>query len=303
MKAIFDTKAASGYDDDIPNRYHFPDRYLAQAMQTVGDWIIYREPRRGGGREGYVSAARVVRVEPDPAKAGFSYAVMADYLPLDVVVPLRRSSGFYETRLERVANPSRLGTALQGRSIRTITDAEFGVIVRTGLRETLDPANAIRLGLDAGHVDPTVRPLTEAPPENQERLIGQFLVNRTIRDAAFRRNVLDAYGDTCAVTRLRLVNGGGRAEAQAAHIVPVAEGGPDVVQNGLALSGTVHWLFDRHLISLTDDYGLLVSHNKVPAELRSIFAQKNEHIHLPTNKSLRPHLSYVRRHREKFAAG
>lgn len=303
MKAIFDTRAASGYDDDIPHRYHFPDRYLVPAMQAVGDWIIYREPRRGGGREGYVSVARVVRIEPDPAKAGFSYAMMADYLPLDVVVPLRRNSGFYEARLERVSDPSRLGTALQGRSMRTISDAEFGAIVRAGLCDTLDPANAIRLGLDPGHVDPAIRPLTEAEPETQERLIGQFLVNRAIRDAAFRRNVLDAYDDTCAVTRLQLVNGGGRVEAQAAHIVPVAEGGPDVVQNGLALSGTVHWLFDRHLISLTDDYGLLVSHNRVPAELRSIFAQKDELIHLPTDKSLRPHLSYVRRHREKFAAG
>jgi putative restriction endonuclease len=33
----------------------------------------------------------------------------------------------------------------------------------------------------------------------------------------------------------------------------VAEGGPDVVQNGIALSATAHWLFDRHLIALTDD--------------------------------------------------
>ena len=123
MKAIFEARAASGYDDDIPHRYHFPDRYLAQAMQDVGDWIIYREPRRGGGREGYVSVARVVRVEPDQAKAGFSYAVMAEFLPLDVVVPLRRGAGFYKVRLERVADPSRLGTALQGRSMRTITDA------------------------------------------------------------------------------------------------------------------------------------------------------------------------------------
>ena len=303
MKAIFDTRAASGYDDDIPRRYHFPNRYLSQAMQTVGDWIIYREPRRGGGREGYVSAARVVRVEPDPARAGFSYAMMDDYLPLDMVVPLRRGSGFYEDRLERVADPSRLGSAIQGRWMRTISDAEFGAIVCAGLRDTLNPTNAVRLGLDLRHVDPAARQLTEAPPETQERLIGQFLSNRAIRDAAFRRNVLEAYSDTCAVTRLRLVNGGGRAEAQAAHIVPVAEGGPDVVQNGLALSGTVHWLFDRHLISLNDDYGLLVSHNKVPAELRSLFVQQDELIHLPSDKSLRPHLSYVRRHRDKFAAG
>ena len=82
----------------------------------------------------------------------------------------------------------------------------------------------------------------------------------------------DAYDNICAVTKLRIVNGGGKAEVQAAHIWPVAAGGPDVVQNGIALSGTAHWLFDRHLISLTDDYRLLVSHNKVPKELQGLFA-------------------------------
>ena len=43
------------------------------------------------------------------------------------------------------------------------------------------------------------------------------------------------------------------------------------MQNGIALSGTIHWLFDRHLISLTDDYRILLSHNKVPAQLRFLF--------------------------------
>ena len=31
---------------------------------------------------------------------------------------------------------------------------------------------------------------------------------------------MKAYEDRCAVTRLRIVNGGGRVEAQAAHIWP-----------------------------------------------------------------------------------
>ena len=43
-------------------------------------------------------------------------------------------------------------------------------------------------------------------------------------------------------------NGGGRAEAQAAHIQPVAENGPDSLRNGVALSSTFHWMFDRGLI-------------------------------------------------------
>jgi len=70
--------------------------------------------------------------------------------------------------------------------------------------------------------------------------------------------------DTCAVTGLKLINGGGRSEVQAAHIRPVADRGPDSVRNGLALSGTVHWMFDRGLISVDDDYNLLIASGGVP---------------------------------------
>jgi hypothetical protein len=105
--------------------------------------------------------------------------------------------------------------------------------------------------------------------------------------------VCDAYDNCCAVTGLRIVNGGGKAEAQAAHIWPVAEGGPDVVQNGIALSGTAHWLFDRHLISLTDDYRLLISHNKVPQELQGLFAKQLARIHLHSDSALWPHPAYI----------
>ncbi len=129
----------------------------------------------------------------------------------------------------------------------------------------------------------------------------EVLINRKIRDASFRRNVCEAYGYRCAMTGLRIVNGGGRAEVQAAHIWPVAEGGPDSIQNGIALSATVHWLFDRHLISLTDDYGLLVSHNKVPAEIRTLFEKQAQRIRLPADQQLWPLPKYVARHREAFA--
>ncbi len=101
---------------------------------------------------------------------------------------------------------------------------------------------------------------------------------------------------------MRIVNGGGRAEVQAAHIWPVAEGGPDVVRNGVALSSTVHWMFDRRLISISDDYGILISHNQVPSEWRSMFARQQARIRLPTDERDWPHPEYLKRHREKLAA-
>jgi putative restriction endonuclease len=73
------------------------------------------------------------------------------------------------------------------------------------------------------------------------------------------------------------------------------------VQNGKALSSTAHWLFDRHLVSLTDDCALLVSHNKVPVELRDLFSRQLGRIHVPDDKRLWPHAAYIRRHREAFS--
>ena len=114
--------------------------------------------------------------------------------------------------------------------------------------------------------------------------------------------MVQAYEGRCAVTGLRIINGGGRVEVQAAHIWPVAEGGPDMVQNGIALSSTCHWLFDRHLICLTDSYRLLVSHNQVPQQLRNLFTTQGNQIHLPKDERLWPKREYIARHRKRFGA-
>ena len=298
MRAVFDTRPDTDYDDDIVRRYHFPNRYLPPAQESIGDWIVYRETRRGSGRLGYVAVARVTRIEPDPSDPRSSYAYLTDFLPFDVVVPLRKGTRYFEARLRSVADPRRIGVELQGRSVRTISDPDFGAIVRAGLRDTLEPVNLDEL--ERGGADPSVRAFVGASQEEQERRIVQMLVNRPFRDAAFRTSVIGAYRETCAVTGLRIVNGGGRVEVQAAHIWSVKDGGPDIVQNGLALSATCHWLFDRHLISLTDDYGLLVSHNRVPGELRGLFSKQLDRIHLPTEERLWPRRDFIACHREKF---
>lgn len=304
MKAVFDTRSDSVYDDDIFSRYHFPGIYLDAVRNSWKDWVIYREPRRGGGREGYVAVARVVAINTDdrPGLKNHYYARVADFLPFDRVVPMRRGDGYYEQQLNEVPR-NLVGRSLQGHSVRTIADAEFGAIVLEGLRDTLDRRNAVRLGLLDPDVDPETRSALDASEEAQERRIVEFIANRKIREASFRNRVLAAYDRTCAVTGLRIVNGGGRAEAQAAHIRAVQDGGPDVTSNGIALSGTIHWLFDRHLISLTDDYGLLVSHNKVPTELRGLFDRQMDRIRLPVDRRDWPNPTFIRRHREAFATG
>ncbi len=300
MKGVFEISGTSRYDDLITERYHFPNQYLRHARACVGDWILYRETGAAGGKKAYIAVAKVVTIDPDPVDPTHYYARVSDYLPLDRPVPYRDTEGRFAERFMRdYADPSTIGRLLRGRSVRTLDGADFVAIVDAGLDAVLDPSNAIRLELDRPHVDPATTALLHSPPS--VRRVEQMLVNRKIRDAAFRKEVLDAYDNTCAVTGIRIINGGGKAEAQAAHIWSVADGGPDIVQNGIALSATAHWLFDRYLISLTDDFSLLVSHNKVPSELRGLFPPNGERILLPRKQRDWPRLDYVERHREHFA--
>lgn len=298
MKAVLDTRPGSGYLDSN-DRYHFPDRYLKTAFGALGEWVVLYEPRREGGRAAYIAAARLGEVTPDPERLGHHFALLVERLPFDAPVPLRGPLGYREATLRAVEDPKAVGRALQGRSVRPLSEEDFAEIVSAGLSMTLSPANRRRLDLDRVE-DPATTALLDGPVIAPR--LERALASRIVRDAAFRLAVLDAYLDTCAVTGMRIINGGGRAEAQAAHIVPVAEGGPDIVQNGIALSATVHWLFDRHLISIGEDWRLLVSHNKVPAELCGLMTGHAETIRLPCDRDLWPDPRFVAHHRERFAS-
>ena len=128
--------------------------------------------------------------------------------------------------MREITNVPQVGLFIRGKSVRELEEADFVGIVETGLSETLDPANARMLGLDPQSVDEETWRLLSAPPEIAERRVAKMLVNRKVRDANFRGAVCRAYDDRCAVTGLKIVNGGGRSEVQAAHILAVADGGP-----------------------------------------------------------------------------
>lgn len=279
MKGVLDARPRSAYDDDIATRYHFPTNYRPVMERLVGRWILYREPRREGGRQGYVAVAKVERVEPDPARADHGYAVVSNYTEFDDVVPLVTNGHYAESLLRNVPDKSKIGAALQGKSVREISDEDFHAIVVAGL------GNEIALEIDGNPSDTF-----------SQRRVEQ--VQRLCRDSRFRRQVCSAYESTCAVTGLKIPHGT-TFEVQAAHILPVAEGGPDVVQNGIALSSTIHWLFDRHLIAISPDYRLLVARS-VPQSLAMLMQHNDGALHLPLSAQSRPSERYLARHRSKF---
>src|SRR5450631_2497881 len=93
-------------------------------------------------------------------------------------------------------------------------------------------------------------------------------------------------------------------ESQVIHMIQVLFGQTlrlclvNVVSNGIALSGTAHWMFDRGLISLADNLEILISRQtNDPQGVRSII-NKSGCALAPRRISDRPHPHFLKWHRE-----
>jgi putative restriction endonuclease len=314
-KAILTHKPSSIYDDLPEVRYHFPRTYLRQVEAAVEDFIIYYEPGRTGlgdrdrtGRRSYVAIAQVQSVEADPERADHFYALMVpgSYIAFDRPVPFVEGGRFYERILQRADGEVSKGAF--GRAVRSLPEAEFSAILAAGFRRELDYAES-----EWDLPEPSLPAGVPSIPELQahyemdeafvpfERPIVERVLSRPVRDAAFKRVVRDAYGAACAVTGLSLTNGRGRPEVQAAHIRPVEHQGPDSVRNGVALSGTVHWLFDRGLISIgpPPSYEVLVSRKGLPDAVQRL-VNADRRLRVPGSPLLQPAEVFLEFHRREI---
>jgi putative restriction endonuclease len=298
MKAVFQTKISPAYDDIPEHFYHFPHTYLKQVEAAIGDWIVYYEPRRStheersrGGRQSYFAMAQVVSVRPDPVRQGHYYADVQGYLDFDKAVPFREGDFFYEAALRGADGRTNLGSAQ--RAVRNMPDNEFDSIVRGGF------AAELATGPDAGTTPPTG---FEEPQADFIRPMIVSTVTRPFRDVAFARQIQTAYDKKCAMTGLCIINGGGRPEAQAAHIRPVAANGPDSVRNGIALSSTFHWMFDRGLVSVDDDFRILLAKGRVPTQVEQML-NPSRTLTVPDDPRAQPHRVFLRYHREHVFKG
>jgi putative restriction endonuclease len=292
-KAIFTTKITPSYDDRPEERYHFPGTYLNQVRSAIGDHIIYYEPRRStvedssrGGRQSYFATARVDGVIDDAERPNHYYALISEYLDFDRPVPFVEGNEYYEGALQKADGTTNKGAF--GRAVRNLSDPEFDRILKAGFVAEIGPYSSLAGDGVAGGFD--------EPGHEFERPIVQLTISRPFRDRAFKRAVRAAYKNQCALTGLRLINGGGNPEVAAAHIKPVAQSGPDSIRNGIALSGTFHWLFDRGLISIADNFDILVAKKKIPDQVVGLL-NKDGKIILPKDPSLRPHPHYLEFHR------
>lgn len=284
------------YDDHPEKYYQFPAQYYSRAKKCVGDWIVYYEPTKVSHSRGYYALAKVEDIVPDPSTPNMFLALIepGSYLEIANPVPFVTPDGLVERGLLNAQG--RISGRAQA-AVRALSASDFNRILSLGLVE-----------------GDTLLPRVDVPPAAEDALGNQFseeqvpyeverdriiaLTSRPVRKRAFRKVVLRAYGERCAVTGLRLINGGGRAEVEAAHIRAVEANGPDTVRNGVPLSGTVHWMFDRGLITFEDDLGIVVSRQVNDRDSIAGLVNPTGRLIGPELDRDRPHPAFLEWHRE-----
>lgn len=290
-KAVLVANPDSIYDDLPEERYHYPRQYAGRVERAKGDWIIYYESGSRGGRQAYFATAQIVEIVPDDQRRDHYYAIVANYREFPNSVPWRHELGYWESAFGN--DPLRPNSGPAQNAVRILSDGEYEAIVGAGFAQVLNP--------DTEGQSAKITGLEEAAALFHRSII-ERLVSEPFRSAAFAKCVRTAYDSTCAATGLKLINGEGRCEIEAAHIRPVGAGhsGPDSVRNGLALSRTVHWLFDRGLISLENDGKMLFASKRHFTDIERIqsMLHRDGYMHLPDDPTQQPHPQFLKYHRD-----
>jgi putative restriction endonuclease len=290
---IFIHRSDSIYEDTPAEQYQFPSQYLRRVEACVEDWIIYYEPRKVAETRGYFAIAKVREIISDPGAPGMYLALIEPGSYLDFANPVAFNGATGPIEQGVLNDQGRISGRAQS-AVRPISSSDFKRITDLGFEERVPLLPRLDDDVSSAGFDETQAPFQF----DQQRDRTSVIVSRIMRDRVFRRVVLRAYDERCAITGLKLINGRGRAEVAAAHIRPVEASGPDIVSNGLALSGTAHWMFDRGLISLADDLEILVSRQtNDPESVRSMINRSGRAL-APQRISDRPHPHFLEWHRE-----
>ncbi|EAZ82836.1 HNH endonuclease [Algoriphagus machipongonensis] len=120
-----------------------------------------------------------------------------------------------------------------------------------------------------------------------------------VRNWTFKKLVPKVYQSTCAISGMKVGSINGRSLIDACHIVPFSQDQDDRISNGIALCPNLHRAFDSGLVSIDQDYRVLVSDQVIedrshPYGLADLKGRK---VILPKEKKIWPSQRNLERHR------
>lgn len=136
---------------------------------------------------------------------------------------------------------------------------------------------------------------------NQSRIDEEIEIENFSRSEAFKIEIPKLYNFTCAITSMRIDSSINASLIDACHIVPFAKSFDDSIKNGIALCPNMHRAFDRGLISIDDNYKVIVSDIFMENYSHYSIKQYNKReLLLPNNEKFWPGIENLRKHRSSY---
>ncbi len=130
-----------------------------------------------------------------------------------------------------------------------------------------------------------------------------FEEEKFIRGNIFKRQVPIIYRNTCAISGLQINAIFNVSLIDACHIIPFSNSYDDTITNGISLTPTLHRAFDRGLISIDDNFRVIVSNkfneNNIESQY-SIRQFEGKEILLPDKEKHFPNLENLNWHRNNI---
>ena len=123
-----------------------------------------------------------------------------------------------------------------------------------------------------------------------------------VRGGVFKKEVPKIYNYTCCISGLRIDAGDNISMVDACHIIPFSESFNDTISNGLSLCPNLHRALDRGLISINNDFKVIVNKN-FSEPFRSAYNIRQfegKQLLLPTKEHHFPSFESLAHHRQKF---
>ncbi|SHM58421.1 putative restriction endonuclease [Cyclobacterium lianum] len=147
--------------------------------------------------------------------------------------------------------------------------------------------------------------LYESPEEYRTEIQNLILQQNEeeifIRGDLFKREIPKIYSHTCGISGMRIDATLDISMIDACHIKPFSQSFDDTIKNGIALCPNLHRAFDRGLISIDENFCVLVS--KCFEEQQSAYSIRDfEHktINLPAKREHWPLQANLQWHRENI---
>lgn len=190
-----------------------------------------------------------------------------------------------------------------------LLDATSRNVLKQLLLDRHFPGQSIHSNIDnSADIDELRREILEESPAEysskvrsmKKRLNAEtYEIELYAREAVFRREIVRLYDDTCCITGVRVSAPYSFSMVDACHIIPFYKTFNNHPTNGIALCPNLHRAFDKGVISIDENYHVVVSKTFVENEAStySLKTLAGTQIDLPKDERYLPDLEAFAWHR------